>query len=200
MKFRFAPFLLALLLVIGAPAAAEGDPAAPIHLLCDSLIEVMKRGKELGFEGRETRLKPVVSSVYDMAALTKNTLGVAGNKLTPDEAVQLAEAYNRFSIATYADQFAVWEGEHFEIEAPRSLPNGGTVVPSFIIGGDGSRTAIDYVMHETPSGWRIIDVLFQGAVSQVAVRRSEFLPIYRQNGVAALIAMLDGKAQALAKR
>jgi phospholipid transport system substrate-binding protein len=135
-----------------------------------------------------------------MAALTKNTLGVAGNKLTPDEAVQLAEAYNRFSIATYADQFAVWEGEHFEIEAPRSLPNGGTVVPSFIIGGDGSRTAIDYVMHETPSGWRIIDVLFQGAVSQVAVRRSEFLPIYRQNGVAALIAMLDGKAQALAKR
>ena len=202
MKSRIPAFLLILLFALGGPArAADADPAAPIHLLCDKLIEVMKQGKELGFQGREDKLKPVVAAVYDMPALTKTTLGLAASKLTPEEVQSLADAYARFSVATYADQFKSWGGEKFEIGAPHPAATGGnTVVPTFIVGGDGNRTAIDYLMHEVDGSWRVVDVLFNGSVSQVAVRRSEFVPIFRQNGLAALIAVLDSKAQALEKK
>ena len=66
---------------------------------------------------------------------------------------------------------------------PHPGANGTTVVPSFIITGGGGRTAIDYVLHENNGSWGIIDVLFNGAISQIAVRRSELVPIFRQNGL-----------------
>jgi phospholipid transport system substrate-binding protein len=102
-------------------------------------------------------------------------------------------------VATYADQFRKWGGERFEVAEPRATAN-GMVVPTIIVDGAGNRTAIDYLLHEADGGWRIIDVLFQGSVSQVAVRRSEFVPLFRQNGLDALIAMLDSKTQALEKK
>ena len=179
---------------------AEGDPAAPVHKLCDTLIEVMKQGKELGFQGRVGKLKSVVAGVYDMPAVTKATLGLAANKLSPEDLARLSDSYGRFSVATYADQFTKWDGERFEVGTPHPGANGTTVVPSVIVTGDGSRTSIDYVMHETDGNWAIVDVLFNGSISQIAVRRSEFVPIFRQNGLDGLIKLIDTKAAALEKK
>jgi phospholipid transport system substrate-binding protein len=197
-------FLYALTLVVALAAArlsaVEADPAAPIRLLNDRLIEVMKQGGALSFEARESRLRPVVTQVYDMAAMTRGTLGLAANKLTSDEITQLADAYGRYSVATYADSFNKWGGERFEVEPAQPSGTDMMMVPSWIIGGDGGRTGIDYLMHQDNGAWRIVDVLFGGTVSQVAVRRSEFVPIFRRTGVTGLIEALDKKSQTLEKR
>jgi len=200
MKSTLAAIALLLGTACVVPATAETDPTVPVHQLCDRLIEIMKQGKELGFQGRENKLRPVVGSVYDMSAVTKTTLGVAANKLSPEDLQKLSDAYARFSIATYADQFNSYEGEHFEVGEPHPGANGATVVPSVIVSGDGSRTSIDYVVHEINGNWAITDVLFNGSISQVAVRRSEFVPIYRQNGLDGLISMIDEKTTALEKK
>lgn len=202
MKSRTAALALFLMTACVLPAtAAEGDPAAPVHKLCDSLIEAMKEGDKLGMQGRENKLRPVIFAAYDMTAVTKTTLGTSANKLSPEDLQKLSEAYGRFSVATYADQFAKYGGEHFEVGEPRPGALAGTiVVPSVIVGGDGSRTEIDYVMHEANGGWGITDVLFNGSISQVAVRRSEFVPIFRQNGLQALVEILDQKTAALEKK
>ena len=200
MKSTLAVIALFLATLCVVPATADGDPAAPVHKLCNSLIEVMKQGKELGFQGRVNKLKPVVSGAYDMPAVTKATLGLAANKLSPEDLAKLSDAYGRFSIATYADQFAKWDGERFEVGTPHPGANGATVVPTVIVGSDGSRTGIDYVMHETDGNWTIIDVLFNGSISQVAVRRSEFVPIYRQSGLDGLVTVIDTKAAALERK
>ena len=200
MKATLAAIALLLGVVCAVPATAESDPTIPVHELCDRLIEVMKQGSQLGFQGRENKLRPVIGSVYDMTALTKSTLGLAANKLSPEDLAKLAEAYGRFSVATYADQFTSYGGEHFEVDQPRPGVNGTVVVPSVIVSGDGSRTSIDYVVHEANGGWAIVDVLFNGSISQVAVRRSEFVPIFRQNGLSGLITILDDKIAALEKK
>ena len=197
MKLKSAALLVLLLFGLAGNANAESDPKAVVQTLNDRLIEVMKHGSELGFKGREDKLRPVVSAVYDMTAMTKSTLGLAGAKLSPEDAAKLAEAYTRYSVATYAEQFNAWSGERFEVDQPRAADNGQMLVPSWIVAADGSRTSIDYLMHDDGGSWRIVDVLFDGAVSQVAVRRSEFVPIFRRDGLAALIAVLDNKAASL---
>jgi len=202
MKSRTAALALFLCTACVLPAtAADSDPAAPVHKLCDTLIETMKQGDKLGMEGRENKLRPVITTVYDMAALTQITLGSAAKKLSPEDLQKVAEAYSRLSVATYAGQFTKFGGEHFEIGEPHpgALPD-TTVVPSVIVGGDGSRTAIDYVVHQLDGNWAITDVLFNGSISQVAVRRSEFVPILRQNGVQALVDVLDQKTQGMEKK
>jgi phospholipid transport system substrate-binding protein len=202
MKSTLAAFALFLASACVLPAtAAEGDPSAPVRRLCDSLIASMKQGDQLGMQGRENKLRPVIGAVYDMPAVTRITLGTAANKLSPEELQKLSDAYGRFSVATYADQFAKFGGEHFEVGSAHPGALAGTmVVPSVIVGGDGSRTEIDYVMHEVNGDWAITDVLFNGSISQVAVRRSEFVPIYRQNGLQALVDLLDQKTAAMEKK
>jgi len=201
MKSRFAALALILAAACGLPAAADTDPSAPIHRLCDALIDSMKQGEKAGIQAREAKLRPVIAAVYDMPAVTRTTLGVSANKLSPEELEKLSDAYARFSVATYADQFAKFGGERFEVgeSHPGPQPN-TTVVPSVIVGGDGSRTEIDYVMHEANGGWAILDVLFNGSISQVAVRRSEFVPLFRQKGLDGLLDVLDQKTTALEKK
>ena len=201
MKSRLTALALILSVSCVLPATADTDPAAPVHRLCDALIDSMKQGEQVGIQTRENKLRPVISAVYDMPAVTKTTLGVSANKLSPEELQKLSDAYSRFSVATYADQFAKFGGEHFEVGEPHPGAQPNTiVVPSVIVGGDGSRTEIDYVMHEANGGWAILDVLFNGSISQVAVRRSEFVPLFRQNGLQGLLDVLEKKTAALEKK
>jgi phospholipid transport system substrate-binding protein len=196
----------ALALLLGTfcvlPAtAADGDAAAPVHKLYDTLLDVMKQGDKLGIKGREDKLRPVIGSVYDMTAVTKTTLGSAAKKLSPEDLQKVADAYGRLSVATYADQFNSFGGEKFEVGQPHpgAAPE-TTVVPSVIVGGDNSRTEIDYVRQQTDGHWGITDVLFNGSISQVAVRRSEFVPILRQNGAQGLVDVLDQKVAGMEKK
>jgi phospholipid transport system substrate-binding protein len=200
MKSTFAALALILTTACVLPATADTDPATPVRQLCDQLIEAMKQGDKLGMSGRENKLRPVIASAYDMGAVTRNTLGVAANKLSADDLAKLADAYTHLSVATYADQFAKFGGEHFEVGEPHPGANGNTVVPSVIVGGDGSRTEIDYLVHEVNGGWGIVDVLFNGSISQTAVRRSEFVPIFRRDGLDGLIKVLDDKSAGLEKK
>lgn len=197
MLMRVVAVLFALLVGLPGSALAQSDPRAVIQTFSDQLIAVMKQGPQLGFKGREERLRPAVAAAYDMMAMTKGTLGLAANKLSPDETIQLADAYTRFSVATYADQFDTWNGERFEVGEVRPAANGLMLVPSKIITASGAPTAIDYLMHKDGDSWKIVDVLFDGTISQVAVRRSEFVPVFRREGLSGLIALLDNKAGAL---
>jgi len=52
-------------------------------------------------------------------------------------------------------------------------------------------------MRNGPNGWRIVDVLADGAVSRVAVQRSDFRSLLRSGGPAALQKSLETKAAAL---
>ncbi|SEH57309.1 ABC transporter substrate-binding protein [Magnetospirillum fulvum] len=198
MKPGFVAALLVLFVLVAgvaAPARA-GEAEAVIHAFNDRLLEVMKTGPKLGFKGRVEKLRPAVTAAYDMAAMTRATLGTAAAKLSPDEAARLAEAYTRFSVATYAAQFEEWNGEQFEVGTARDSTQGAVIVPSKIVPKTGEPVAIDYLLREEQGRWQVVDVYYQGTVSQVAVRRSEFLSIYRAKGLEGLIETLDAQTRA----
>jgi len=191
---------LALVLITGlaGPVRAAGEAEAVIGAFNERLLDAMKAGPKLGFKARVDKLRPAVVATYDMAAMTRATLGVVATKLSPDEANRLAEAYTRFSVATYAAQFDAWNGEQFEVDPARASTQGAVVVPTRIVPKDGEPIAIDYLLREEQGRWRVVDVFFQGTVSQVAMRRSEFLSIYRAKGLDGLIETLDAQAAAQA--
>ena len=91
-------------------------------------------------------------------------------------------------------------GERFEVGEAHPSTGGAVVVPSWLVPAKGDPTPIDYVMRETEGRWRIVDVLYDGTVSQVAVRRSEFVSIFRAKGLSGLIETIEKQAQALEKQ
>jgi ABC-type transporter MlaC component len=56
-----------------------------------------------------------------------------------------------------------------------------------------SPVRLDYVMHQGPTGWQVADVLTDGAISLVAVQRSDFRGLLMSGGVPALTAELSRK-------
>jgi phospholipid transport system substrate-binding protein len=194
---RFAVFLIAAMLVVPAVARAEDGAKEVVQTLCARLLSVMKQSTQLGFQGRVEKLSTVIVESYDMPAATKATLGVAFGKLTADEVTQLTDAFSRFSVYSYAEQFDGWDGEVFEVGDPRPSTEGSVIVPSRIVSKNGAATEIDYLMHQDNGHWKIVDVLLDGTISQTAVRRSEFVSIFRRDGFPGLLAMLTQKMSAM---
>jgi phospholipid transport system substrate-binding protein len=56
---------------------------------------------------------------------------------------------------------------------------------------------LTYVMAERDGSWRIIDVLLDRSISELAVRRSEYNQVLRNGGLNELAATLDKKADQL---
>ncbi|CAA7619914.1 ABC transporter substrate-binding protein [Magnetospirillum sp. SS-4] len=202
MRLRLIAVLILFAACLGLPAPVQAAGAeSAIRQFNDRLLDVMKTGTRLGFKGRVEKLRPAIIDVYDMKGMTNNTLGAAAAaKLTPEESARLIEAYTAFSVATYASQFTTWNGETFEMGETRPSTGGTVIVGSWIVPRSGQRTAIDYVMREVDGKWKVIDVLYEGTVSQVAVRRSEFSSILRNDGLAGLMSAIDKQTASLGRK
>jgi phospholipid transport system substrate-binding protein len=191
-------FLVAVIIgpfVTGLAIAAQMDAAAArIQAFCDVLLETMKQARTLGVKGRYERLAPAVRTVYDLPAMTRIAVGPEWNKLTSEQQAALIEQFSRMSIATYASRFDGYDGERFEVDPVSEPRNANRIVRTRILQKDKEPTVINYLCHETPEGWKAIDVYLSGTISELATRRSEFAAILRKSGAQALIDTLRARA------
>jgi phospholipid transport system substrate-binding protein len=193
-----------LLLGFAALAAsaipARADPAAivPIQQLTDELLRVMKTGPGTSFKQRFDRLAPVIDQVFDLDAVLRTSVGSAWASLPPDQQETLRPAFRRYTVASYVNNFNRFNGQQFTVE-PQTRPvgNGEQVVPTRITSPSSDSHELDYVMRNTGSGWRAVDVLADGSISRVAVQRSDFRRLLSRGGAPALVTSLTAKAQGL---
>jgi phospholipid transport system substrate-binding protein len=76
----------------------------------------------------------------------------------------------------------------------------GVMVKSQIIKANGEPVKVDYLMRCSSDSWLISDIYVDGAISEVALRRSEFAGILRNEGIDGLIAALNRRADLLTGR
>jgi hypothetical protein len=74
------------------------------------------------------------------------------------------------------------------------------VIKSQIIKANGEPVNVDYMMRRNGDTWLISDIYLDGAISEVATRRSEFGAILKNEGIDGLIAALNNKANILTAR
>ena len=199
---KLAALLGTMLLLVdaGARAAAPQDSAiAQIRGFYDTLLAVMKEGKQLGFAGRRDKLAPTIRHVFDFPLMTRLMVGPQWQGLTADQQKQLIAAFSAFSIATYANRFDDYSGEHFDVddETKPSGSNGEEIVSSRLVPTKGDSVELDYLMRLDSGIWQVIDVYLSGTVSELATRRSEFTSVMRRGGAAALVELLQKKVAEL---
>jgi phospholipid transport system substrate-binding protein len=177
-----------------APARAEAAPSAPVERLNEALLAVMKQGQHAAFEQRYQSLAPVIEQVFNLDAVLGASIGLSWASMAPDQKTQLLEAFRRYTISSYVSNFDSYNGQSFQtLAATRTLPNGAVVVPTQLVRPDRAPLRLDYVMRNGPAGWQAVDVLTDGAISRVAVQRSDFRGLLMAGGVPALAAGLQRK-------
>jgi phospholipid transport system substrate-binding protein len=177
--------------------AQASDPAAgAIDGFDHTLLAAMKQGKTLGVQGRFSKLEPAVRSAFDLGAMMRVATGAYWAKMSPADQTALVTAFGRFSAATYAHNFDDYSGQKFVITGvdtrlPDKLVRTQLVIPP------AAPINLVYRMRQEDGRWRIIDVFYNGTISQLAQQASDFSSTLAAGGAAALIKKLNDQTDRL---
>ena len=176
--------------------AAPSSGGDTVKGLYDALLNTMKNGRILGQSGRFAQLDPVIRRSFDIASMARLSIGSSWAGLSGDQRQQITESFARYISAIYADRFDSYAGQKLEVTGEQPALS-GVMVRSQIIKASGEPVKVDYIMRRNGESWLISDIYLDGAISEVATRRSEFSAILKNEGIDGLIAALNRKADVL---
>jgi len=184
------------LAVLSLPTLAAPSGSDTVQGLYDSLLSTMKNGRTLGQSGRFGQLEPVVRRTFDIATMARLSVGQSWATMSETQRQQVIDGFARYISAIYADRFDSYSGQKLQVtdEQPAAA---GIMVHSQIVKADGEPVRVDYLMRKNGDSWLIADIYLDGAISEVATRRSEFAAILKNEGVDGLITALNRKANML---
>src|SRR5258708_355075 len=180
----------------GVLAAAASDTVRGFYQI---LLYNMHYGPRLGQQGRVGRLAPVVPRVFNIPYMIQLAIGPSWATLPEIQRQQVAQAFERYVTAVYAERFDKYSGERLEVIGEQPT-NYGIIVRTQMLTATSEPGNLNSLMVGSGGGYQIGDVYLNGTISELAAKRSEFSSILRTQGVNGLIAALNNKALTLAPR
>lgn len=181
-------------------ALAQSSALDPVNQLIAGLLAVMKAGSSgTPFAQRYQMLAPVIDRSFDLQAVLQTSVGLGWASFTPAQQSALVDSFRRYTVSSYVNSFNEFSGQRFQVNPEPQTVGAEMLVRTQIIPASGDGHRLDYLLRNAANGWRIVDVLADGAVSRVAVQRSDFRGLLRSGGPAKLQQSLDEKSDALAR-
>lgn len=172
--------------------AQSADPAAaPVQALGDGLLAIMKGGKQMGFDGRAERIGPVIDRAFDLPLMIRLAVGPSWTSLSAADQAALTAAFRRMTIAQYADNFDGYSGQKFTLDPNVEARGGDRLVRTTLVQPGDKPVSLAYRVRQSGGQWKIIDVYYNNAISQLATRRSDFAKVLADGGAKALVLHLN---------
>ena len=181
---------LALLWALAGQALAAGA-SDTIDAFHDTLREVMMNAKTWNYTERREFLSGPVGETFNADLMVRLASGSRHwGAFTPEQQAELGQAFLEFTLSNYASRFKSYSGQEFVTLSEEPMRGKRLLVKTKLINGE-EEIHLDYVMYPDANGdYRIIDVFQKGAVSELALRKSEFAPILRDQGFTGLLSLL----------
>lgn len=178
-----------------ASPAAAGSPVTPITTLCAALGQVEHAHGT--FAERAQILAPSIDRAFDLPTVLQNSLGLRYRTIPEAQKAELLAQFRQFTIARYVSNFAPGGTDTFKVDpAAVAAPVPGEQIVRTHIVAAGGTTDVSYVMRQGTDGWRAVDVLLNGNISQVAVQRADFGSSLESGDASSLIESLKKKTAA----
>ncbi len=163
------------------------------------MIKTLQAGKAAGVAGRAKVVGPAVEQTFDLAVMARTAVGPDWTKMSADDQAALLKAYSRYAVANWAKNFDSYSGQKLELDGPVQDRGDVKLVKTKLSSPSGSPVSLAYRMRDTGAGWKVIDVQYNGGISQVATQRSDFQSSLQSGGAKALVAKLDSLTDKLLK-
>jgi len=193
-----------LLSTTAVPVAAQDGasarhPQAIVETLHEGLLDIMKKGPELGFSGRYEVIEPTIKDTFDLRTLAASSIGAAvWSKWDEDQRKAFVDTFERFLITNYARQFKSYSGQSFETVGTEPGPKETFIVKTRLLRNEKEPVELNYLTRARDGRMGIIDVYANGT-SEAGRRRADFNEIYRQQGFEALLKEIDRLTADMAK-
>ncbi len=185
---RSVATVLAALSVIAIPAAAQAEPAGDtVNALHGGLLALMKSGGN--HAARARAIGPVVDRTFDIPLMTRLSVGPAWTTIPASQQAGLVQAFRNLTVAQYAKNFNSYAGEKFILGAIET--RGGDKLVRTTLSYGTTNESLNYRLRANGAQYRIVDVYYRNAISQLATRRADFERVMKTGGAPALIAHLN---------
>jgi phospholipid transport system substrate-binding protein len=199
-KLKKRLIILLMLGVCQSTAIMAAETAGlTVDNLHNNLIESMKAAENSSFQARYSMLEPVILAEFDFDSIARIVIGRDWKDLSQEKQQSFLDKFSALSIATYVSRFDGFSGESFVVDEIDQKKPDQVIVKTRLITSDGESVSLDYMVHETKSDWRILNVIAQG-ISDLSLKRSEYRSIIKHDGFDALLQALDEKLDAYNNR
>jgi phospholipid transport system substrate-binding protein len=174
-----------------SPSGKPADPAVTqVQDFYDALTASMKSGGTA--KSRYDKLKPAIEKAFDLPAMTAIAVGPSWASLSEADKKALIDAFTRMTVASYAKNFDSYDGEKFPLDPVPVARGSDKYVKSKLVGTE--THIFNYRMHQAGSEWKVIDILLEGNISQMAQKRSDFASTLSSGGPQALAKRINAVA------
>ncbi len=182
-----------------APGAANSqDPAQLVQNVAQTFLKDLDANRE-NYRKNPQALRELVDRdvlrFFDVEYAARLVLGRHWRDATPDQRQRFIQAFENSMLNNYGNALVEFKGDRLKV-----LPVRGDADPKFaevrttIRRDDGSDVPVNYVLHQTPDGWKAWDVVIQG-ISYVKSFRDDFGAQIDQQGIDAVIGRLQKGAK-----
>lgn len=171
------------LMLLAIPAGAQpAQPLAVVSGFVNTLDRTMKAGAGTPFRARFDMLAPAVDKAFDLGTILSVSVGARWGSLEAATKAELADVFRTYTVASYVANFGGHDGEVFQIDPDTRTTGADQIVRTRIVPKTGEAVRLDYLVRQSDTGWRIVDVLADGTISRVAVQRSDFRALLGRDG------------------
>jgi phospholipid transport system substrate-binding protein len=171
------------------------EPAAVVNELHEGIVAVAADSPG-DVEARYAKLEPLVARTHDLPYIAELSIRRTWADLADEQRQRFVAAFSRLSVMTYASRFGTATPATFEISSSEDAGNGRVLVHALINRASDPDVSLDYMLHETDDGWKIINILAD-RVSDLALKRAEYSRVLSTGTIDALIAELESQTEEL---
>jgi len=179
--------LLCLLMAAGSALAGVGAQEF-VRTKLDEISAILRTSHG---DAREKRVRSAMDSAFDYDALAASSLGKHWQSRSPAEQREFTDLLKQLVRRSYRKSLDKTLGWSLQLQGERPASDGVRVAT---IAKDNKNpknapVGIDYVLHQTKEGWRVVDVVVEGS-SLVANYRNQFNKVIRKGGFADLLSKM----------
>ena len=190
---KLIAFLAALVPII---AFAQEGPDALVKRTTDEVLAIIKADKDLQAGNSRKVVELAEAKVlphFDFARMTRLAVGRNWAQATDAQKEALTKEFRTLLVRTYSTSLSQYRNQTIEVKPSKIAPQDKeATVRTAVIQQGGPPIPIDYAMEKTDSGWKVYDVIIDGA-SLVTTYRGSFNDQIQKGGIDGLVSTLQAR-------
>ena len=187
-------FAILLAALVPALAAAEETPDALVKRTTDEVLAIIKADKDVqgGNMAKVTALaEQKVLPHFNFTRMTRLAVGRNWAQATDAQKEALTKEFRTLLVRTYSTSLSQYRNQTIEVKPTRlGAQDKDAVVKTAVIQQGGPQIPIDYAMEKADGGWKVYDVVIDGA-SLVTTYRGTFNDQIQKGGIDGLVKTLQ---------
>jgi phospholipid transport system substrate-binding protein len=182
--------------LVPATALAQEAPDALVKRVTDEVLEIIKSDKDLQ-SGNSRKIAELADAKvlphFDFSRMTRLAVGRNWQQASDAQKEQLVREFRTLLVRTYSTSLTAYRNQKIEVKPLKmAAADKEVTVRTAVVQQGGPQIPIDYAMEKTDSGWKVYDVVIDGA-SLVTTYRGTFNDQVQKGGI-------DGLVKTLAER